>query len=176
MPSRVTNFWLFNNTGNAYLWIKTTSKKRGHRRTETSHNNIIQAPRCSHSWSRNASGTFQLCESIHFLLCLSLFTSWASGQFKSRWFLTNRQKEESLGPLKSVQYFSWSHYFEYQIKYTSTSVTWSVKKKWISWPIFLYWNQYSSGLVYNPVERNSYRLHWKKVENVKRSELTLEMN
>ena len=170
MLSRVTNFWLFNNEGNAYLWIKAASKKRRHRRTETSHNNITQAPRCSHSCSRSALGTFQLCESIRFLLCLSLFTNWASGQLKSRWFLTNRQKEESLAPLKSIHYFRWYHYFGYQIKYTSTSEHWSVKKKWTLWPIVLYWNQYSSGLVCNLVERNSYRLHWRKVQNVNRSE------
>ena len=70
-PDWVTEL-ILNHEGNVYLWIKTTSKKTGHRKTETSLDNIIQGPRCSHSWSRNASGTFHLCESIHFLLCLSL--------------------------------------------------------------------------------------------------------
>ena len=73
---RVGHDWvtelIVNHDTNVYLWIKTTSKKTRHRKTETSHNNIIQAPRCSHSWSTNASWTFHLCESIHFLLCLSL--------------------------------------------------------------------------------------------------------
>ena len=73
---RVGHDWvtelIVNHDTNVYLWIKATSKKTRHRKTETSHNNIIQAPRCSHSWSTNASRTFHLCESIHFLLCLSL--------------------------------------------------------------------------------------------------------